>query len=610
MRCLRAVKSAARARGLRAARRRALHRRRSRRAVRAPRRRRAVPLPAPARRGARLPRSRPADRGAAARGADAVWPGWGFVAEDPEFVERVAAEGMRFLGPPAQAMRRSATRSPPSAWPSEPACRSPPWSGGAVATTRTRRAVRRTHRLSAGAQGVRRRRRTRHPHRRGRARRCRRRSRRGRRGAAAFGDGRLFLERMVAGGAPHRGADRRRRARARARARLPRLLGAAPPPEGDRGGAAAGARAAAAARRSQPRRCAWPARSATSGLGTVEFLVARRAVLLPRDEPAAAGRARRHRGDHRPRPGRAADPHRARRALRRPRAPPSAASPSRRACAPRIPTPASLPAPGRIARFDPALGPRLRVDTGVVAGSVVPAAFDSLIAKVIATRRDARARRGRGSSARSRDFDLVIEGGATQQGLPARCSSEPPSCRAGGVDTGWLDRSHGARGAARPYAVEALVAAAILAYQRARAATRALNFFADTTTIARDARAAVAGPARSTSPIGGARYRLHVFAIGAWRYRVHFDGRADRASRCARTTPHAARLVIGRTLRDPRTTSTDAGVRLEVEGRVHRFGWADRRPGAAPRAGDGGRDRRRARASASTPGSASACSRR
>ena len=55
-----------------------------------------------------------------------------------------------------------------------------------------------------------------------------------------------------------------------------------------------------------------------------------------------------------------------------------------------------LPAPGRIARFDPALGPRLRVDTGVVAGQrACRRAFDSLIAKVIATgatREEARAR--------------------------------------------------------------------------------------------------------------------------------------------------------------------------------------------------------------------------
>ena len=38
--------------------------------------------------------------------ADAVWPGWGFVAEDPEFVDRLSNEGIVFLGPPASAMRQ------------------------------------------------------------------------------------------------------------------------------------------------------------------------------------------------------------------------------------------------------------------------------------------------------------------------------------------------------------------------------------------------------------------------------------------------------------------------------------------------------------------------
>ena len=35
--------------------------------------------------------------------ADAVWPGWGFVAEDPAFVERLQGAGVRFLGPSPRA---------------------------------------------------------------------------------------------------------------------------------------------------------------------------------------------------------------------------------------------------------------------------------------------------------------------------------------------------------------------------------------------------------------------------------------------------------------------------------------------------------------------------
>ena len=87
---------------------------------------------------------------------------------------------------------------------------------------------------------------------------------------------------------------------------------------------------------------------------------------------------------------------------------------SRRACA--EDPDAGFSGAGRIARFDPALGPRVRIGTGVTAGSAVPPAFDSLIAKVIATgdtREEARSR----LFCAFTDFDLVIAGGATNKGF-------------------------------------------------------------------------------------------------------------------------------------------------------------------------------------------------
>jgi acetyl-CoA/propionyl-CoA carboxylase biotin carboxyl carrier protein len=44
-----------------------------------------------------------------------------------------------------------------------------------------------------------------------------------------------------------------------------------------------------------------------------------------------------------------------------------------------------LPAPGTITRWDPPAGPGVRMDTGYAAGMTVPQAFDSLIAKLIVT---------------------------------------------------------------------------------------------------------------------------------------------------------------------------------------------------------------------------------
>ena len=93
----------------------------------------------------------------------------------------------------------------------------------------------------------------------------------------------------------------------------PRLLRATPPPEADRRGTRAGHR-----RRDPPRdgrgRGEGRARVRLRERGHRRDAVPGRRVLLPRDEHPPAGRALRHRGDHRPRSRRRADPRRVGRA--------------------------------------------------------------------------------------------------------------------------------------------------------------------------------------------------------------------------------------------------------------------------------------------------------
>src|SRR6195952_3519232 len=46
-------------------------------------------------------------------GADAVWPGWGFVAEDPAFVDLCDKHGVTFIGPSADARALPGARTGP-----------------------------------------------------------------------------------------------------------------------------------------------------------------------------------------------------------------------------------------------------------------------------------------------------------------------------------------------------------------------------------------------------------------------------------------------------------------------------------------------------------------
>ena len=499
-------------------------------------------------------------------GADAIWPGWGFVAEDPVFADRVVAEGMRFLGPSGAAMRLLGDKIAAKRLAAELGVPISAWSGGVVAdeADAARRAEEigyplvvkaaaggggRGIRVVAEAGGL------------ADAFRAA-----GSEARAAFGDDRLFLERKVSGGR-HVEVQIARDQHGHALAfgcrdcsvqrRHQKLIEEAPPP----------GLSARVLDRIVESSIRLADRVGYVGVGTVEFLVAG-------DDPSFLEVNPRLQVEHgvteivtgidlvelqiRIARGESLSPFR--RTVR-------GAAIEARVCA-EDPAAGFLPTPGRVARFDPALGPRVRVDSGVVAGNVVPAAFDSLIAKVIAsgeTRDEARAR----LVAALTDFDLVLAGGATNKGYLIDLL-ESPELRAGGVDTGWLDRRHAGAGEPRPaYATAALVAAAILAYQRRRRDAR-VNFFA-----AADV-AAVRAPRSVGQEIelshGGVTDCLEVFALGSWRYRVRADGRTIHVT-LREGDAHVALLGIGaetlRILHD----ATDSGVRIEIEGRAHRFGW-------------------------------------
>jgi acetyl/propionyl-CoA carboxylase alpha subunit/acetyl-CoA carboxylase carboxyltransferase component len=504
---------------------------------------------------------------AAARrgGADAVWPGWGFVAEDPEFADAVAAAGMVFLGPSGDTMRRLGDKIAAKRLAEGLGVPVAAWSGEATTSIefahkhaerigyplvikaaaggggRGIRTVLRPEDLSAAFQ------------------------RATDEARNAFGDPRVFLEQQVTA-ARHVevqiAADEAGTALALGvrdcsiQRRHQKVIEEAPP-----SGLAPDLLA-----RVEGFALSLVRAVGYVGVGTVEFLLSGQGLFFLEMNP----RLQVEHGITEEVTG--LDLVRLQIRIARGEALPKEAPPSRgvameaRLCA-EDPEAGFRPAPGRIVRFDPPLGPRMRVDSGVVAGCSVPAAFDSLIAKVIAsgdTREEARAR----LVAALRDFELVIEGGATNRGFLIAVL-ESPEFRAGGVETNWLDRRAPDEAAPSAFAAEALVAAAILAYQRERLAARS-NFYADTSQVS-PSRVPPSRGQQIDLVRGGESYRLGVFAIGAWRYRVQQNGTAVTAT-LREEGMHAARLEMdGRSLRvlhDVRET----GLRVEIEGFAHEFG--------------------------------------
>jgi acetyl/propionyl-CoA carboxylase alpha subunit/acetyl-CoA carboxylase carboxyltransferase component len=497
-------------------------------------------------------------------GADAVWPGWGFVAEDPRFVDALTAAGIRFLGPSSDTMRRLGDKIASKLLAETVGVPVSPWSNGELAdeADAQKHAARVGFPLvvkasaGGGGRGIRV---VETPDKLAEAFRSARAE-----AIGAFNDGRLFLEKMVQGGrhieiqivADAHGNVRALGSRdCSVQRRHQKVIEEAPPvglPE-------------ELIERLKASAVSLASKVGYRGAGTVEFLVRAPDYFFLEINPRLQVehgiteeltgsdlvelQIRIGRGEKLPE-------------LSKERG----FAIEARVCA-EDPDAGFLPAPGKIVRFDPALGPKLRIDTGVASESRVPAAFDSLIAKVIArgdTREEARAR----LVCALRDFDLAIEGGATNKGYLLELL-EAEEYRKGGVDTRWLDRWNETRGENAELGAEALLLAAILSYQQLRHA-QTLNFYADPGNVT---------PAKIPPSVGlaidlshrGEQYKVRVYASGSRRYRVHLDGKVVSA-RLSVSGSNAARMITGD--RDLRVLwdITDSHIRVEIEGRVHKFG--------------------------------------
>ena len=499
-------------------------------------------------------------------GADAVWPGWGFVAEDPAFVDRLAEEGIVFLGPSAESMRMLGDKITSKTLAEKAGVPVTDWSGGEVLDETD--ALEHAERIGfpvvlkatagGGGRGIRM---VEKPEEIAEAFRSAQAE-----AAAAFGNGALFVEAMVRGGRHIEvqiAADQHGHAIAlgcrdcSVQRRHQKVLEEAPPP----------GVSSEVIDRLETAAVRLARQVGYYGVGTVEFLLTGEDFYFLEVNPrlqvehgiteVVTGvdlvelQIRIARGES------IADVSVERRGI----------AIEARVCA-EDPDEGFLPSPGRIALFEPALGPNTRIDSGVTTDTVIASEFDSLIAKVIAHGDDRREVIARLSCA-LRDLELVVEGGATNKGylLDILASDD---FRSGGVDTRWLDRWSADResiATAQPLlARDALVAAAILSYQRARATLRSVAFSGGSS----DYLVSSEGQQIDLS-FAGESYRLKVYAIGSWRYRVHLEGRAVGAT-MREEGKHAGRLIIDDRVRRILHDVNERGLRLEVDGHPIRFG--------------------------------------
>jgi len=178
------------------------------------------------------------------------------------------------------------------------------------------------------------------------------------------------------------------------------------------------------------------------------------------------------------------------------------------------------PAPGVIERFRILTGPGVRIDTGVAEGDSVPAEFDSMIAKIIAhgqNRKEALSRLQRAL----RESVVVIRGGASNKAFLLELLNRDEVQR-GEVHIGWLDQlAATGQHVSRRYADVALVQAAIEAYD-AQLAVEQAQFYAS----------ALRGRPQVRSEVGRTaelRYRGHSYSprtyrLGPRQYRVEVNG--------------------------------------------------------------------------------------
>ncbi|MPZ88869.1 MAG: hypothetical protein GEU81_12505, partial [Nitriliruptorales bacterium] len=223
------------------------------------------------------------------------------------------------------------------------------------------------------------------------------------------------------------------------------------------------------------------------------------------------------------------------------------------------------PAPGRLEFLRMPAGPGIRVDTGIAQGDVIAGEFDAMVAKLLAwgrNRAEALARLRRALL----ETVVIVHGGTTNKAFLLTLLDRPEVIE-GRVDTGWLDRLTRSGQHVPPHHGSCLVAAAIEAYEADHAAERT-----------RFLRSAARGRPELSDELGhqvelrfrGQTYPLIVHRIGPGRYRLDTGGGVVDAA-LERLNTYERRLELNGSRLKVIADVQGPTYQIELEGVPHRI---------------------------------------
>lgn len=224
------------------------------------------------------------------------------------------------------------------------------------------------------------------------------------------------------------------------------------------------------------------------------------------------------------------------------------------------------PAPGTVRLLKFPLGSGLRVDTGIAQGDVIPPDYDSMVAKVIAWGRDRSEALARLRTA-LRETTVVLDGGTTTKSFLLDLLDREEVVTAS-ADTGWLDRTGaGTANGPTPAAAVALLATAIGVYETEEARER--NAFLSS---------ARGGRPRTKNTLGraveltyqGQPYTFEVGQLGPHRYHVAGDSGPVEVE-VDRLGDYERRVVVGGRRHHVVSVTGPAHHLVEVDGISHQI---------------------------------------